>query len=128
MLTGESAPVFKKVEAAVTDGTVNGTGSLVMKVRAVDLDTMFARIVRMVADAQRIRAPIQAVADRVSGWFVPLVVLLSLATFVVWSLVGPEPRMGHALINAIAVLVIACPCALGLATRGLSSSGAENMG
>uniref|UniRef100_UPI00315905F7 heavy metal translocating P-type ATPase n=1 Tax=Sphingomonas sp. H160509 TaxID=2955313 RepID=UPI00315905F7 len=97
-------------------GTVNGTGSLVVEARAVGSDTMLARIVRMVADAQRSRAPIQAVADRVSGWFVPLVVLVSVATFVVWSLVGPEPRMGHALLNAIAVLVIACPCALGLAT------------
>ncbi|WP_370647429.1 heavy metal translocating P-type ATPase [Polymorphobacter sp. PAMC 29334] len=116
MLTGEPAPVLKEVEAAVTGGTVNGTGSLVMEARAVGSDTMLARIVRMVADAQRSRAPIQAVADRVSGWFVPLVVLISIATFVVWSLVGPEPRMGHALLNAIAVLVIACPCALGLAT------------
>jgi Cu+-exporting ATPase len=77
---------------------------------------MLARIVRMVAEAQRSRAPIQAVADRVSGWFVPLVVLISIATFIVWAIVGPEPRMGHALLNAIAVLVIACPCALGLAT------------
>ena len=116
MLTGEPAPVLKEVEATVTGGTVNGTGSLVMEARAVGSDTMLARIVRMVADAQRSRAPIQAVADRVSGWFVPLVVLISVVTFVVWSLVGPEPRMGHALLNAIAVLVIACPCALGLAT------------
>ena len=116
MLTGEPAPVLKEVEAIVTGGTVNGTGSLVVEARAVGSDTMLARIVRMVADAQRSRAPIQAVADRVSGWFVPLVVLVSIATFVVWSLVGPEPRMGHALLNAIAVLVIACPCALGLAT------------
>jgi Cu+-exporting ATPase len=115
MLTGEPAPVLKEADAQVTGGTVNGTGSLVMEARAVGADTMLARIVRMVADAQRSRAPIQAVADRVSGWFVPLVVLISIATFVVWSLVGPEPRMGHALLNAIAVLVIACPCALGLA-------------
>jgi P-type Cu+ transporter len=116
MLTGEPAPVLKEVEAIVTGGTVNGTGSLVMEARAVGSDTMLARIVRMVAEAQRSRAPIQAVADRVSGWFVPLVVLISIATFITWSLVGPEPRMGHALLNAIAVLVIACPCALGLAT------------
>ncbi|MGE0774833.1 MAG: heavy metal translocating P-type ATPase [Sphingomonadaceae bacterium] len=116
MLTGEPAPVLKEVEALVTGGTVNGTGSLVMEARAVGSDTMLARIVRMVAEAQRSRAPIQALADRVSGWFVPLVVLISIATFAVWSLVGPEPRMGHALLNAIAVLVIACPCALGLAT------------
>ncbi|WP_139319851.1 HAD-IC family P-type ATPase, partial [Serratia marcescens] len=105
MLTGEPAPVLKEVEAIVTGGTVNGTGSLVMEARAVGSDTMLARIVRMVAEAQRSRAPIQAVADRVSGWFVPLVVLISIATFITWSLVGPEPRMGHALLNAIAVLV-----------------------
>ena len=116
MLTGEPTPVLKEVDAAVTGGSVNGTGSLIMEARAVGSDTMLARIVRMVAEAQRSRAPIQAIADRVSGWFVPLVVLISIATFVVWSLVGPEPRMGHALLNAIAVLVIACPCALGLAT------------
>ncbi|MEO6247317.1 MAG: heavy metal translocating P-type ATPase [Sphingomicrobium sp.] len=116
MLTGEPAPVLKEVEAVVTGGTINGTGSLVMEARAVGSDTMLARIVHMVADAQRSRAPIQAIADRVSGWFVPLVVLISIATFVVWSVVGPDPRMGHALLNAISVLVIACPCALGLAT------------
>ncbi|WP_394998456.1 heavy metal translocating P-type ATPase [Sphingomonas sp.] len=116
MLTGEPAPVLKEIDAPVTGGTVNGTGSLVMEARAVGANTVLARIVRMVADAQRSRAPIQAVADRVSGWFVPLVVLISVATFTVWSLVGPDPRMGHALLNAIAVLVIACPCALGLAT------------
>jgi Cu+-exporting ATPase len=116
MLTGEPAAVLKEMDAQVTGGTVNGTGSLVMEARAVGADTMLARIVRMVADAQRSRAPIQAVADHVSGWFVPLVVLISVATFIVWSLLGPDPRMGHALLNAIAVLVIACPCALGLAT------------
>ena len=116
MLTGEPAPVEKIVAAGVTGGTVNGTGSLVMEARAVGGDTMLARIVHMVADAQRSRAPIQAVADRVSGWFVPGVVLAAVVTFVVWSLVGPEPRLGHALLNAIAVLIIACPCALGLAT------------
>lgn len=116
MLTGEPRPVPKKPGAPVTGGTVNTTGSLIMTARAVGADTMLARIVRMVAEAQRSRAPIQAVADRVSGWFVPLVVLIAIATFVVWSLLGPAPRMGHALLNAIAVLVIACPCALGLAT------------
>jgi Cu+-exporting ATPase len=116
MLTGEPAPVLKEIGAAVTGGTVNGTGSLVVEARAVGTDTVLARIVRMVGEAQRSRAPIQAVADRVSGWFVPLVVLVSIATFITWSLVGPEPRMGHAILNAIAVLVIACPCALGLAT------------
>ena len=116
MLTGEPAPVLKEVGTTVTGGSVNGTGSLVFEARAVGDDTMLARIVRMVAEAQRSRAPIQAVADRVSGWFVPLVVLVSVLTFIVWMLVGPEPRLGHALLNAIAVLVIACPCALGLAT------------
>ncbi|MGI4879951.1 MAG: heavy metal translocating P-type ATPase [Janthinobacterium lividum] len=116
MLTGEPTPVGKSADAVLTGGTVNGTGSLVMEARAVGADTMLARIVRMVSDAQRSRAPIQAVADRVSGWFVPAVVLVSVVTFIVWSLVGPEPRMGHALLNAIAVLIIACPCALGLAT------------
>jgi Cu+-exporting ATPase len=116
MLTGEPAPVRKEAGAQVTGGTVNGTGSLVMEARAVGSGTMLARIVRMVAEAQRSRAPIQAVADRISGWFVPLVVLIAVLTFVVWNLVGPEPAFGHALLNAIAVLIIACPCALGLAT------------
>ena len=116
MLTGEPRPVPKEPGAPVTGGTFNTTGSLIMTARAVGADTMLARIVRMVAEAQRSRARIQAVADRVSGWFVPLVVLIAIATFVVWSLLGPAPRMGHALLNAIAVLVIACPCALGLAT------------
>ena len=116
MLTGESLPVVKTSASALTGGTVNGTGSLVMEARAVGADTVLARIVRMVADAQRSRAPIQAVADRISGWFVPLVLVIAIATFVVWSLIGPDPRLGHALLNAIAVLIIACPCALGLAT------------
>ena len=116
MLTGESLPVAKEPASALTGGTVNGTGSLVMEAKAVGSDTMLSRIVRMVAEAQRSRAPIQAVADRISGWFVPLVIAIALASFAVWSLVGPEPRMGHALLNAIAVLIIACPCALGLAT------------
>ncbi|MFW2828395.1 heavy metal translocating P-type ATPase [uncultured Sphingomonas sp.] len=116
MLTGESAPVLKTPGAALTGGTVNGTGSLVMEAQAVGAETMLARIVSMVAEAQRSRAPIQAVADRISGWFVPLVVLIAALTFVIWNLLGPEPRFGHALLNAIAVLIIACPCALGLAT------------
>ncbi|OYY77064.1 MAG: copper-translocating P-type ATPase [Sphingomonas sp. 28-62-20] len=116
MLTGEPLPVEKEPTSALTGGTVNGTGSLVMEAQAVGSDTMLARIVRMVAEAQRSRAPIQAVADRISGWFVPLVIAIAIATFIVWSLVGPEPRIGHALLNAIAVLIIACPCALGLAT------------
>ena len=116
MLTGESLPVAKGAPDALTGGTVNGTGSLVMEARAVGADTVLARIVRMVGDAQRSRAPIQAVADRISGWFVPLVLAIAMATFVVWGLAGPAPRLGHALLNAIAVLIIACPCALGLAT------------
>ena len=116
MLTGEPVPVAKEKASTLTGGTVNGTGSLVMEAQAVGSDTMLARIIKMVAEAQRSRAPIQAVADRISGWFVPLVILIAAATFVVWSLVGPEPRIGHALLNAIAVLIIACPCALGLAT------------
>ena len=116
MLTGEPLSVAKEPTSALTGGTVNGTGSLVMKAQAVGSDTMLARIVKMVAEAQRSRAPIQAVADRISGWFVPLVIAIAVVTFIVWSLVGPEPRIGHALLNAIAVLIIACPCALGLAT------------
>lgn len=116
MLTGEPLPVAKEATSALTGGTVNGTGSIVMEAQAVGSDTMLARIVRMVAEAQRSRAPIQAVADRISGWFVPLVIAIAILSFAVWSLVGPEPRIGHALLNAIAVLIIACPCALGLAT------------
>ena len=116
MLTGEPLPVAKESASALTGGTINGTGSLVMEAQAVGADTMLSRIVRMVAEAQRSRAPIQGVADRISGWFVPLVIAIAIASFAVWSLVGPEPRMGHALLNAIAVLIIACPCALGLAT------------
>jgi Cu+-exporting ATPase len=116
MITGEPAPVLKEKDANVTGGTVNGTGTLLIEARAVGSDTVLARIVKMVAEAQRSRAPIQAVADRVSGWFVPLVVAIAVATFLVWNFVGPEPRFGHALLNAIAVLIIACPCALGLAT------------
>ncbi len=116
MLTGEPLPVAKEAASALTGGTVNGTGSMMMEARAVGSDTMLARIVHMVAEAQRSRAPIQTVADRISGWFVPLVIGIAVLTFIVWSLVGPEPRIGHALLNAIAVLIIACPCALGLAT------------
>jgi Cu+-exporting ATPase len=116
MLTGEPLPVAKEAASVLTGGTVNGTGSLVMEARAVGSDTTLARIVKMVAEAQRSRAPIQAVADRISGWFVPVVIAIAAVTFIVWSLVGPEPRIGHALLNAIAVLIIACPCALGLAT------------
>ena len=116
MLTGEPAPVAKSAGDALTAGTLNGTGALTMEARAVGAETMLARIVAMVAAAQRSRAPIQAIADRVSSWFVPAILAIALLTFLVWMAVGPEPRFGHALLNAIAVLVIACPCALGLAT------------
>nr|WP_304650777.1 copper-translocating P-type ATPase [Tanticharoenia sakaeratensis] len=116
MITGEPAPVEKKAGDPVTGGTINGTGNLEIEAQAVGSDTMLARIVKMVASAQRSRAPIQTVADRVSGWFVPLVLAVSVVTFIVWYAVGPAPRFGHALLNAISVLIIACPCALGLAT------------
>ncbi len=116
MISGEPVPVEKLPGQKVTGATVNGTGSLLMRAERVGRDTMLAQIVRMVADAQRSRAPIQKLADQVSAWFVPAVVLVSIVAFVVWSLVGPEPRLAHALVNAIAVLIIACPCALGLAT------------
>jgi Cu+-exporting ATPase len=116
MLTGEPTAILKAPQAVLTGGTINGSGSLVMEARAVGADTMLARIVAMVADAQRSHAPIQAVADRISGWFVPLVILVAALTFLAWSLFGPVPRFGHAMLNAISVLIIACPCALGLAT------------
>lgn len=116
MITGEPAPVAKKIGSTVTGGTINGNGSLEIEAQAVGSDTMLARIVQLVASAQRSRAPIQAVADRVAGWFVPLVLAISVLTFIVWYIVGPAPRFGHALLNAISVLIIACPCALGLAT------------
>ena len=116
MISGEPIPVEKLPGSKVTGATVNGTGSLVMRAERIGRDTMLAQIVRMVADAQRSRAPIQKLADQVSAWFVPAVVLVSVATFIIWNLVGPDPRLAHALVNAIAVLIIACPCALGLAT------------
>ena len=116
MISGEPVPVEKLVGDRLTGATVNGTGSLLMRAERVGKDTMLSQIVRMVAGAQRSRAPIQKLADQVSGWFVPAVVLIAVATFVVWMVVGPEPRLSHALINAVAVLIIACPCALGLAT------------
>jgi Cu+-exporting ATPase len=116
MVTGEPIPVEKGADSAVTGGTVNGTGTFVMEARRVGTDTLLAQIVRMVSDAQRSRAPIQRLADTVSAWFVPMVIAIAVATFVVWSLYGPEPRLAHALVNAVAVLIIACPCALGLAT------------
>jgi Cu+-exporting ATPase len=116
MITGESLPVDKAPGDKLTGGTQNGAGSLLMRAERVGAGTLLAQIVRRVGEAQRSRAPIQRLADRVSGWFVPTVVAASLVTFVVWALVGPEPRLAYALVNAIAVLIIACPCALGLAT------------
>ncbi|MCA1586092.1 MAG: heavy metal translocating P-type ATPase, partial [Acidobacteria bacterium] len=116
MVSGEPIPVEKQVDTKVTGGTVNGTGTFVMKAQRVGGDTLLAQIVRLVGEAQRSRAPIQRLADTVSGWFVPLVIAVAVITFVVWGFVGPEPRFAHALVNAVAVLIIACPCALGLAT------------
>jgi P-type Cu+ transporter len=116
LVTGESLPVHKAPGARVTGGTVNGTGGLVMKAERVGQDTLLARIVQRVSEAQRSRAPIQKLADRVAAVFVPTVIAVSAGTFLVWALFGPEPRLAHALVNAVAVLIIACPCALGLAT------------
>jgi Cu+-exporting ATPase len=116
MVTGESMPVTKSVGAKLIGGTVNQTGSFVMRADKVGRDTMLAQIVQMVANAQRSRAPIQRLADQVSGWFVPLVIVAALIAFVVWSIWGPEPRLTFGLIAAVSVLIIACPCALGLAT------------
>src|SRR3984885_7415631 len=116
MVTGESMPVEKTVGARVGGSTVNATGCFVMQAERVGANTLLAQIVRMVSDAQRTRAPIQRLADKVSAYFVPAVLVASVVTFVVWAMVGPSPRGAHALINAVAVLIIACPCALGLAT------------
>jgi Cu+-exporting ATPase len=116
MVTGESIPVEKTPGSRVTGGTVNGTGGFVMRADRVGAETLLAQIVRMVGEAQRSRAPIQRLADQVSAWFVPAVVVTAVASFVGWALLGPEPRMAYALVNAVAVLIIACPCALGLAT------------
>jgi P-type Cu+ transporter len=116
MITGEPMPVEKQKGDRVTGATVNGTGSLVMRAERVGSETLLAQIVRMVGEAQRSRAPIQKLADRVSGYFVPIVVGAAALTFVIWALFGPAPRLAHALVNAVAVLIIACPCALGLAT------------
>jgi P-type Cu+ transporter len=116
MITGEPIPVEKKLGDRVIGATINGTGSLVMRAERVGSDTLLAQIVQMVAEAQRSRAPIQKLADSVAGYFVPAVVFVALLTLLVWAWVGPEPRMAHALVNAVAVLIIACPCALGLAT------------
>ena len=116
MITGEAIPVEKEAGAKVTGGTVNGTGSFVMKAERVGSDTVLAHIVRLVSEAQRTRAPIQRLADVVASYFVPMVLGVAVITFAIWAIYGPEPRFAHALVNAVAVLIIACPCALGLAT------------
>jgi P-type Cu+ transporter len=116
MLTGEPIPVEKESGARVVGGTLNGHGSLIVRAERVGEETLLAQIVRLVGEAQRSRAPIQRLADKFAGWFVPFVVLAAIVTFVVWALAGPQPRLAHALVNAVAVLIIACPCALGLAT------------
>nr|WP_164835022.1 copper-translocating P-type ATPase [Sinorhizobium meliloti] len=116
MITGESMPVTKEVGAKLIGGTMNKTGGFVMEAGKVGRDTMLSRIVQMVAEAQRSRAPIQRLADEVSGWFVPAVILIAIVAFVAWMWLGPEPRFTHGLVAAVAVLIIACPCALGLAT------------
>ena len=116
MITGEPLPVEKHAGDAITGATVNGVGSLIMEARRVGSETLLAQIVRMVSEAQRSRAPIQKLADTVAGFFVPIVVGISVVTFFVWAFIGPPPALAHALVNAVAVLIIACPCALGLAT------------
>jgi len=116
MITGEPMPVEKAAGSRLAGGTVNGTGAFVMRAERVGADTLLAHIVKMVSEAQRSRAPIQRLADVVAGWFVPVVIAVAVVTFVVWSIWGPEPRFAYALVNAVAVLIIACPCALGLAT------------
>ena len=116
MVTGESIPVEKTKDARLIGATVNGTGSLLMRAERVGADTLLAQIVHMVSEAQRSRAPIQRLADVVAGYFVPVVIGVALATLAIWGIWGPEPRLAHAIVNAVAVLIIACPCALGLAT------------
>jgi Cu+-exporting ATPase len=116
LVTGESIPVEKVPGDHLIGATVNGTGGLLMRAERVGADTLLAQIVRMVSEAQRSRAPIQRLADVVAAWFVPTVVAVAILTFLIWALVGPEPRLGHAVVNAVSVLIIACPCALGLAT------------
>jgi len=116
MITGESMPVEKFAGIKVVGGTVNQTGSFIMRAEKLGSETLLAQIVRMVAEAQRSRAPIQSLADKVSGYFVPAVLAVAVLTFFVWAIWGPEPRLAYALVNAVAVLIIACPCALGLAT------------
>ena len=116
MVTGESVPVEKTEGSRLIGATVNGTGAMIMRAERVGSETLLAQIVKMVAEAQRSRAPIQRLADKVSGYFVPAVISIAVLTFIAWGIAGPEPRMAHALVNAVAVLIIACPCALGLAT------------
>jgi Cu+-exporting ATPase len=116
MITGESIPVEKKANSKVIGATINATGSFVMQAEHVGSDTLLARIVQLVGQAQRSRAPIQKLADRVSAWFVPAVFAVAAITFAAWFFVGPQPRLANAIVNAVAVLIIACPCALGLAT------------
>ena len=116
LMTGEPIPVEKSTSSRVIGGTVNGTGTFLMRAERVGSETLLAQIVRMVAEAQRSRAPVQKLADRVAGYFVPAVVLVAILTFIAWGVLGPAPKMAHALLNAVAVLIIACPCALGLAT------------
>ena len=116
MITGESIPIEKEAGSKVIGATVNGTGSFIMQAERVGSETLLASIVRLVGQAQRTRAPIQRLADRVAAWFVPAVVAIAAITFVVWLAVGPQPRLANALVNAVAVLIVACPCALGLAT------------
>lgn len=116
MISGEPIPVEKDVGSKVTAGTVNATGGFVMRAERIGADTLLAQIVKMVSEAQRSRAPIQRLADRVSSYFVPAVIISSIVTFAIWYFVGPQPRIAHALVNAVAVLIVACPCALGLAT------------
>src|SRR2546426_3487595 len=116
MITGEPMPVSKQAGEKVIGATVNQTGSFLMRAERIGSETVLAQIVQMVADAQRSRAPIQKLADTVSGYFVPAVIGVAIITFVVWSIVGPPPAMAYALVNAVSVLIIACPCALGLAT------------
>ena len=116
MITGESMPVEKSQNSPVIGATINGSGSFIMRAERVGSETLLARIVQLVGQAQRSRAPIQQLADRVAKWFVPIVVAVAVITFVAWLMFGPQPRFAHALVNAVAVLIIACPCALGLAT------------
>lgn len=116
MITGESMPVEKSPNSKVIGATINGAGSFVMRAERVGAETVLARIVQLVGQAQRSRAPIQRLADRVAKWFVPVVVAVAITTFIAWFFLGPQPRLAHALVNAVAVLIIACPCALGLAT------------